>query len=195
MAEIFAFVAATILGVALAASCGLRTFLPLFIVGVVGRWTDWVDIGPDFDWTTSTPALLAFGIGAVVEMAGDKIPWLDNFLSAIQTPVRTLAGALIYASVAIEMPLWALALLALILGGGVALAVHTTRSGLRLASTSATGGSVNPLLSVAEDIGCALGTLLSLAAFGFALLVALSAMAVLLIAAREVYRRLAQGPA
>jgi hypothetical protein len=195
MADLFALLAATVLGVALAASCGLRTFLPLFIVGLVGRLTGWVDIGDEFNWVTSTPALVAFGTGAFVEMAGDKFPWLDNFLNAIQTPVRTLAGALIYASVAVDMPLWVLAILALILGGGVALAVHTAKSGLRLGSTAATGGAANPVLSLLEDVGCAISTVLSLVAFAFALLVAAGALAVLVISGREVYRRLAKGSA
>lgn len=195
MADLLALLAAGILGVALAASCGMRTFLPLFVVGVVGRLTGWVDIGDDFDWVTSTPALVAFGTGAVLEMAGDKIPWIDNFLNAIQTPARTLAGALIYASVAVDMPLWVLAILALILGGGTALAVHTARMGLRLGSTAVTGGSANPVLSLLEDLGCLLSTLLSLAAFTFALVVAAAALVLLYITGREVFRRFAAGPA
>lgn len=195
MADLLALLAATVLGVALAASCGLRTFLPLFILGVVGRVTGWVDIGEEFNWVTSTPALVAFGTGAFVEMAGDKVPWLDNFLNAIATPVRTLAGALIYASVAVDMPLWVLAILALILGGGVALAVHAARSGLRLGSTATTGGAANPVLSLLEDIGCAVSTVLSLVAFTFALIVAAGALAVLYLAGREVYRRIAHSPA
>ena len=108
---------------------------------------------------------------------------------------RTLAGALIYASVAVDMPLWVLAILALIVGGGVAVAVHTVKSGLRLGSSAVTGGTVNPVISVLEDLGCAVSTLLSLVAFGFALIVAIAAMVVFVIAGREVYRRLSQGPA
>lgn len=189
MADLPTLLAATVLGISLAASCGLRTFLPLFVVGLIARLTGWVEIGDDFEWVASTPVLFAFALGATLELLGDKVPFLDNLLSALQAPARALAGALIYASVAVEMPIWVLAILALILGGGTALAVHVARSTLRLGSSLTTGGSANPVLSILEDIGCLISTLLSIVFFAFALVVSTAALWLLFVSGREVLRR------
>ena len=40
MHEIILIISSTVLGIALAASCGLRAFLPLFVVGLLARFTD-----------------------------------------------------------------------------------------------------------------------------------------------------------
>ena len=43
------------MGIGLAACAGLRAFLPLFLLGLAGRF-DWVSLSPTFDWLASTPA-------------------------------------------------------------------------------------------------------------------------------------------
>ena len=55
--------AAAATGIALAASAGLRAFLPLFAAGVAARWFQWPLASP-VGWLSSDPALLMFGIAS-----------------------------------------------------------------------------------------------------------------------------------
>lgn len=183
MDHAFTVLASVVLGVSLAASCGLRAFLPLFVVGLLGRF-GFVDVGDGFEWLTRLPALLALAVGVVLEMAGDKVPLVNHLLDLLQTPVRVAAGMLISAAVFVDLPLWVVAILALIVGGGAALAVHTAKSALRAGGAAATGGTASPLLSIAEDVVALLATVLSVFAGLVSLAIAVMAMVLLFVIAR-----------
>lgn len=154
MAELLGGVIAGALGISLAASCGLRAFLPLLVLGLASRLSDLHLIqGEAFAWLESTPALIALSVAVVVEVSADKIPALDHLLDLIQGPVRVAAGVLATLAVTGQLPGWAAASLALIAGGG-ALGVHAGKSALRVGSSATTAGLANPLLSLAEDAAC-----------------------------------------
>jgi hypothetical protein len=178
-----------VLGISLAASCGLRAFLPLFVVGLLARFTDLVELGEAFAWLTSGGALLALFVGVLCEMAADKVPAFNHLLDIIQTPVRTLAGMLVFGAVIVDLPTWAVALLAIIVGGGTALAVHAAKSGVRVGASASTAGAGTPFASLLEDIGCLLTTVLSILTWVFALLVAIAAVFVLYISVDALLRR------
>ncbi len=136
-------------GVALAAACGLRAFLPLLAVGLAAR-AGLLHPRPGLEWIASTPALWALGTATVLELAADKIPWLDHALDALGTVFRPVAAWVAGYAVLSNWPTpWA-PLLALALGTG-ALAVHGAKAHARIASTAMSLGTVNPLLSIAED--------------------------------------------
>ena len=144
------------LGVGLAAACGLRVFLPLLALGAAARLGH-VALAPGFAWLAGTPALAVFATATVLEIAAYYIPWLDNALDAIATPVASIAGILVSASVLVDVPplvRWSVAIIA---GGGASAAVQASTSLLRLKSTALTGGLGNPLLATAEWLGA--GTL------------------------------------
>ncbi|MGD8374759.1 MAG: DUF4126 domain-containing protein [Acidobacteriota bacterium] len=167
-----AIVAQVLAGVTLAAAAGLRAFIPPLLVGLLGR-LDVVTLRPGLDWMESTPALVIFGTAVVLEILGDKIPWLDHALDTVQTFLKPASGILVAAAGLVDLPpLWA-AILAIVVGGTVAGAVHVSKAGVRLASTGTTGGLANPALSAAEDGLSAAGTLLSVffPILAFALLV------------------------
>ena len=48
-------------GIGLAACAGLRAFLPLFLVSAAAR-LGWVTPGAPFEWLSSWPALIVFGL-------------------------------------------------------------------------------------------------------------------------------------
>jgi hypothetical protein len=54
------------MGFALAATVGLRTFLPLLAAGLLARF-GYVDLGDHFEWMARTPALIVFGSAVVFE--------------------------------------------------------------------------------------------------------------------------------
>lgn len=145
------FLPALALAVALAASAGLRAWLPLLLAGGLAR-LGVLDLGPSFQFLSSNKALLVFGVATVIEIVGDKVPAVDHALDFIGTPLRPAAGALLAASVlgTVSDPLTAI-VLGTAVGAPSALVPHAAKSALRAASTVATGGLANPLLSLLED--------------------------------------------
>jgi hypothetical protein len=177
-----------VLGTALAATCGVRTFLPLFALGVAAR-LGFVELGEAFAWLMGAPALLALGSGVVLELVSDKVPWLSTVLDVLKAPARAAAGMVAVAATMIDLPLWVVAIVALIVGGGVALGVHVARGGLRLAAAAKSGGALDPVLSILEDVVVAGVILLSLAFVSVAAVVAGLGLFVLWQAWRAVRQR------
>ncbi|MEZ4833063.1 MAG: DUF4126 domain-containing protein, partial [Caldilineaceae bacterium] len=111
------------IGVGLAAAVGFRVFVPFTIISLAAL-SGTLDLAPGFEWIGAYPALLAFGVATVIEIAAYYVPWLDNLLDSIATPAAIVAGAVITASVVGDVsPLlrWSLAAIA---GGGVAATVQ-----------------------------------------------------------------------
>ena len=163
------FLPALALAIALAASAGLRAWLPLLLAGGLSR-LGVLDLGSSFQFLGSNKALVLFGVATAIELVGDKIPAVDHALDVIGTPLRPAAGALLAASV----------------GAPSALVPHAAKAALRAASTTVTGGLANPVLSFAEDA-------ISLLVFILAVLVPLVVVAllglVLFLASRWLRRR------
>src|SRR5688500_5558842 len=78
-------------GVALAAACGFRVFLPLLGMSVAVA-TDTLQPGKGMEWIGSGPALIVLGVASAVEVAGFYIPVVDHFLDTIATPAAVAAG-------------------------------------------------------------------------------------------------------
>jgi hypothetical protein len=160
-----------VLGIALAATCGVRTFLPLLALGIAAR-AGLVELGEAFVWLAGGPALLALATGVVLELVSDKVPWLSSILDLLKSPARAAAGMVAVAATMVDLPLWIVAIVALIVGGGVALSVHVARSGFRLAAAGKSAGALNPALSVVEDVVVAAVVVASLAFVSVAAVVA-----------------------
>ena len=146
------FLPALAMAIALAASAGLRAWLPLLLASVLAR-LGVLDLGPSFQFLASNKALVVFGVATAIEIVGDKIPVVDHALDLIGTPLRPAAGALLAASVlgTVSDPLTSI-VIGTAVGAPSALVPHAAKSALRAASTAATGGLANPLLSVLEDL-------------------------------------------
>ena len=148
------------MGFALAASVGLRAFLPLFAAGVLTR-LGYVQMGASFAWMSSTPALIVFGSAVVFELLGDKFPAIDHLLDSAGIVVKPAAASLLAGSLFTNVdPLFA-ATLGSVSGGATAGTVHVVKSGGRLASTAFTGGVANPVLSLIEDVTAFLGVVMA----------------------------------
>ncbi len=180
------------LGLALAANCGLRAFMPLFVLGLLSKlFGDSIPIqlAESFQWLGETPALIALGVAVVAEIAGDKVPALDNVLDMIQTPVRTGAGILVMAAVMADLPTWITALTAIVIGGGAALSVHATKAAVRATSTATTAGIANPFISLIEDFVCLLGSVLAVVFTVVAAILALMVLGFVGFALRLLWKR------
>lgn len=173
------------LGVGLAAACGFRVFLPFLVMGVAAR-AGALDLSQDFEWMTGTPALLAFGTAAILEIGAYYIPWLDNLLDVAAMPAAVTAGiAVAGANIETASPLldWALAAVA---GGGAAAGVQTGTTLLRGASTMMTAGIGNPVVSTGEA-GAAAG--LSLLAIAMPVLALAAVLLLVAIVSARLLRR------
>ena len=180
-------------GIVLAATAGLRAFMPLFAAGVAARTLGW-ELSSSMHWLASTPALVGLGVATVVEIVADKVPVVDHVLDAIHTFLGPLAGALAALSVWVHVPPPVAMALAIMVGAPIAGGVHVLAAATRLKSTLTTGGTMNPVASTVEDgvsIGSILITLLA------PVLTTILALIILIIVGRFVSRRLtrAQNPA
>jgi len=134
---------------------------------------DVVSLPAPYDSLASTPALVVLGVLLAVELLVDKVPGVDSVNDVVQTVVRPLAGAVLFAgSVGIltDLPPWVGVVAGIVTAGGV----HATKSAIRPAVTVSTAGTANPLVSAVEDavsLGVSLLALLAPIVVGVVLLV------------------------
>ncbi len=152
LAQVWSFLPALLLGLGLAASSGLRAFLPLFALSLSFHFGFGPHASGHFAWLASPLALGALFIATVVEIAGDKIPVVDHALDTVGTLIRPATGALAAGAVLSDHDPAMGALLGLIIGAPIALGVHGAKAATRGASTVSTLGFGNPFVSLLEDV-------------------------------------------
>jgi hypothetical protein len=153
-----------LIGLGLAAACGFRVFVPLLIMSLASRAeVGHLALSGHFAWIGSTPALIAFSVATLLEIAGYYIPWVDNLLDTVATPTAIVAGVLVTASsmTADVSPFlkWTLAVVA---GGGTTAVFQGITSMARHVSSFTTGGLGNPVLATAEAGSSALLAVLAI---------------------------------
>lgn len=144
---------ALLLGLGLSASTGLNTFLPLLLLSAAAKFQiAGITLGGSFNWLASDAAIIVLIIACVAELIADKVPAVDHFLDSIGTFVRPVAGAVAAASVLTDVDPMVAALVGIMMGAPTSLGFHTLKAGTRVASSAATFGCANPVISVAEDV-------------------------------------------
>jgi uncharacterized membrane protein len=136
----------------LSASAGLNAYIPLLVIGVIAHYTDLVKLSPPYDLLANPWILILISVLLIVEMLADKIPAVNHINDIIQTVIRPVAGAIVFAASAHVVtgihPLLALACGLLVSGS-----VHTVKAAaVRPAITATTGGAGNVPVSIAEDV-------------------------------------------
>ena len=146
---------AVLLGLGLSASTGLNTFIPLLLLSAAARFNiAGIELGEKFGWLTSDVGLTVLIIAAIAEIVADKIPAVDHFLDTAGTFVRPGVATLATVSVltGVDVDPTVAAITGFIVGTPTALGFHTLKAGTRVASTAATLGCANPVLSLIEDV-------------------------------------------
>jgi hypothetical protein len=147
--------AAIMLGLGLSAACGLRVFVPVLVLSIAAK-AGLVTLAPSLAWIGSTEGIVCLSVATVLEIVAYKVPWLDHFLDTLASPAAVVAGAIVSASQigAISgvhpMVQWTCAI---IVGGGLAGVVQIGTVATRAASTVATGGLANPIISGLQSAG------------------------------------------
>src|SRR6266542_118917 len=133
----------------LAASAGLNTTLPLLCVALLTRF-GLIHLAAPYDALGSPVAIGVLALLAVVEFVGDKVPAVDSIVHAVQWPVASAAGAILFASQA-NLITRVSPEIALVVGLITAAGVHGVRTATRPVVTGATMGTGNTALSLIED--------------------------------------------
>ena len=138
----------------LSGSAGLNAYIPLLVVALAARFPaadPLIKLSAPYDLLTNWWVIGLLIVLLAIEMLVDKIPALDTVNDAIQTIVRPVAGAILFAgstSVINDMN----PVLAIVAGVLVAGGVHTTKAVARPVVTATTAGTGNWVVSFIEDI-------------------------------------------
>jgi Domain of unknown function (DUF4126) len=87
----------------------------------------------------------------LVEFVADKVPYVDSAWDVVHTFIRVPAGAALALAATTELHP-TVRVIALLLGGGLALSAHGTKATVRAAANASPEPVTNWVLSVAEDV-------------------------------------------
>ena len=149
------------MGIALSACAGFRIFIPM-LAGALASHFHIIELSANMAWLSGWPSIILFATAAVAEVAAYYIPFVDNLLDTIATPLSVGAGTVLAASL---LPLghndllrWVLSFLA---GGSAAGIIQLGTGLLRLFSSKATVGTGNVVVATSENAAAITGTVLS----------------------------------
>jgi uncharacterized membrane protein len=147
-------------GLGLATAAGLNAYIPMLLLGLLGRFTGLIDLPSGWSWLENGWVLTIVAVLLAVEIIADKIPALDSVNDTVQTLVRPTSGGIVFGSgtaaqtAALSDPgefarsgQW----VPVAIGVVTALAVHLTKTAVRPAANAATAGLAAPVLSTVED--------------------------------------------
>jgi len=144
----------------LSSSAGLNAYLPLLVVALLARFTPLIKLQEPWTALTSGWVIAVLVILILIETVADKVPAVNHANDLIQTFVRPVAGAILFAasSNAIEEAHPALAMVCGLLIAG---SVHVVKSAairpaVTAVSAAPTGGTgtvpANIVVSTLEDL-------------------------------------------
>jgi hypothetical protein len=145
----------------LSSAAGLNAYLPLLIVALAARFTSLIQLSQPWDLLTSWWVIGTLAVLLLIEMTVDKIPAVDTLNDIINTAIRPLAGAVLFAArsgaISEVHPVPALICGLLVAGG-----VHAVKATARPAVTATTVGAGNWLVSIIEDVVSFVTTILAI---------------------------------
>lgn len=182
-------------GTGLAVAAGLNAYIPLLVLGLAGRFLDFIELPAAWRWLENEWVLVIIGVLLVIELVADKIPAVDSINDWLQSIVRPASGGIVFGTGAatqtaavtdpaafFESNAW----VPVVTGIIIALVVHAGKMLVRPAANALSAGAAAPALSTGEDIGAVLLSLFAIL-IPILVVVALVGMIVLVVA---VFRRL-----
>ncbi len=137
----------------LASLAGLNLYLTVFVTGLAiqQQWINVAQTHPDL-MVLAHPAIIAVaGVLYLLEFFADKVPWVDSLWDTVHTAIRPVGGAFLAIRV-LGQPDPVFDVIAALLGGSVALIVHSAKAGTRLVANHSPEPFSNIALSVTEDV-------------------------------------------
>ncbi|WP_403024991.1 DUF4126 domain-containing protein [Salinibacterium sp. GXW1014] len=158
-------------GAGLAMSAGLNAYVPLLVLGLASRFTEFVALPAQWAWLENEWVLGIVGLLLLIEVIADKVPVVDSINDWIQTIVRPTAGGLAFGSGAsaetvavtdpaqfLEQNQW----VPIVSGVVIALVVHLAKLAVRPVVNAVTAGVAAPVVSTLEDVTSVTLTVLAL---------------------------------
>ena len=177
---------AILTGVGLSAACGFRIFLPLLALNLASMY-GYIGLAPGFEWIAGYQVTVAFGLATVLEIVAYYVPWLDNVMDSIASPVSVIAGTIVTASLITDLPPSLKWIISIIAGGGIAGLLQGATVALRAKSTIFTAGLGNFIVASFELLASAIIAFVSLVLPLVAFILALILVTYCLLMARRVY--------
>lgn len=185
-------------GLGLAMSAGLNAYVPLLLLGLLTRYTSFVELPQQWAWLGNGWVLGALAVLLVVEVVTDKVPAVDHLNDLLHTLIRPVAGGVVFASGAssvteanADVGAGDGTLGPFLAGLVVALVVHMTKAAGRSVVNLSTAGIGAPVISTVEDVSSVLIALIALVVPVLVLVVVAAgiAMAVWVLRRRQQTRR------
>ncbi len=129
---------------------GINLYAAVATLGLLGRFAN-LELPGELDVLTSWWIIGFAATLYLIEFFADKIPYLDSTWDAIHTFIRIPAGAVLAATAFGDFDR-SVQVVALLLGGGLALSAHGTKATARAAVNLSPEPVSNVVVSVAEDI-------------------------------------------
>lgn len=148
-------------GSGLAVAAGLNAYVPLLVLGLAGRFLDFVHLPDNWAWLSNPWVLVILGVLLVIEIVADKIPVVDSVNDWLQTIVRPVAGGIAFGTgsasgtAVVKDPaafFTSYAWVPIAIGVLLALATHLTKMASRPVMNAVTVGAAAPVVSTAEDV-------------------------------------------
>ena len=158
-------------GAGLAVAAGLNAYIPLLVLGLAGRFLDFVDLPAQWQWPSNEWVLLILGVLLVIEIVADKIPVVDSVNDWIQLFVRPVAGGIAFGTgsssgtAVVQDPaqfFTSNAWVPIAVGILLALATHIGKAVSRPVANVASAGTAAPVVSTAEDVGAVVLSILAI---------------------------------
>jgi len=145
----------------LSSSAGLNAYIPLLVISLLGKFTNLLELEQPWNTLESWWIIGLLAVLSLVEFFADKAPAVNHVNDIIQTFVRPVSGAIVFAASANVVsdihPVLAMSAGLLIAGG-----VHAAKSlAVRPAVTAASGGAANAPVSILEDVVATILSILS----------------------------------
>ena len=136
----------------LSGSAGLNAYLPLLVVALLARFTHLIELNEPWTALTSGWTIAVLGLLLLVETVADKIPAVNHANDVIQTFIRPVAGAILFAA-STKVVGGIHPALAMVCGVLVAGSVHVVKSAaIRPAVTAVTAAPSGGVATVPANI-------------------------------------------
>lgn len=147
----------------LSASAGLNAYIPLLVVSLLAKFTNLIELAEPWNTLESWWVIGVLAVLGTVEFVADKVPAVDQVNDAIQTFIRPIAGAIVFATSANTITEVS-PVLSMICGLLVAGSVHAAKSVVARPVIEATTAGVGvPIASTLEDVFATIISILSVA--------------------------------
>ncbi|MCK9245899.1 MAG: DUF4126 domain-containing protein [Anaerolineaceae bacterium] len=145
----------------LSTSAGLNAYIPLLVVSLLAKFTNLIELAEPWSALESWWVIAVLLVLGTIEAVADKVPAVDQVNDAVQTFVRPVAGAILFATSARTITEIS-PVLSMICGLLVSGSVHAAKSLVaRPVIEVSTAGLGTPVVSTIEDVVATIVSILS----------------------------------